>query len=161
MTPSYPILRLKPEREIHLKNRHHAVFKNAVAQFPDVKNGSIVEVRGAGNDFLCYATLNTHAYICARAIAFEEGDPLEQLKRTIERSVQMRRAFFGREDTNAFRLVNAEGDAVPGLIVDQYGPILVLQCTTLGMDALRDWVRSEEPRLNSSHSDRSRMPSSA
>lgn len=138
--PSFPILRLKPEKDWPLKNRHHAIFRGAVAEFPDVKNGAIVEVRSAGDEFLCYATLNRKAYICGRAIAFEEGDPLAQVRGKIERAIVMRSVLFAREDTTAIRLVNAEGDGVPGLIVDRYGDVLVLQITTLGMDRLREWV---------------------
>lgn len=138
--PEYPILRLKPEREIHLRNRHHAIFQNAVAEYPGVPDGSIVEVRSHDGSFLCYATLNRKAYICGRAIAFEQRDPLEQLKETIQRAVRMRQHFFTQEGTTGYRLVNAEGDAVPGLIADQYGDVIVVQLTTLGMEKLRDWV---------------------
>jgi len=147
----YPILTLKPEREIHLKNRHHAIFKNAVAVLPDIPTGSIVDVRSAEGEFLCYATYNPRAYICGRAIAFEEGDPMQALKRTIKRAVEMRNMLFssgqslggaegGDGKKTAFRLINAEGDAVPGLIVDAYGDVLVMQLTTLGMDRLRPWI---------------------
>ncbi|MFA6038653.1 MAG: class I SAM-dependent rRNA methyltransferase [Candidatus Peribacteraceae bacterium] len=136
----HPILTLKPEREIHLKNRHHAIFKNAVETFPDAPNGSIVEVRSAAGEFLCYATYNPRSFICGRAVAFEQGDPLQAMKRTIKRAVEMRRTFFDGGDVTAFRLVNAEGDGIPGLIVDAYGDILVVQLTTLGMDRLREWV---------------------
>jgi 23S rRNA (cytosine1962-C5)-methyltransferase len=99
-----------------------------------------VEVKSSTGKFLCYATLNTEAYICGRAIAFEEGDPLAALRRAIERAVGMRQTLFREEDTTAYRLVNAEGDALPGLIVDRYGDIVVVQLTTLGMDRLRTWV---------------------
>lgn len=137
---TYPVLTLKPRTEVHLKNRHHAIFQSAVQQAPVVENGGIVEVRSSTNEFLCYATYNKDAYICARAISFESGDPMESLKKSIERSVHMRREFFKNEDTNAFRLINAEGDMIPGLIVDQYADIVVLQSTTLGMDVLREWI---------------------
>lgn len=140
MTSVLPILRLKPAREIHLKNHHHAIFQNAVADFPRVENGSIVDVRAHDGSFLCYATLNTGAYICARAIAFEQGDPLRLLRKHIERAITLRRQFFASDDTTAYRLINAEGDAIPGLIVDRYGDTLAMQCTTLGMDRLREFV---------------------
>jgi len=140
MTSDYPILRLKPGKDIHLRNRHHAVFQNAVAEFPDVKNGSIVRVCAHDSSFLCYAMLNTKAYICGRAIAFEDTDPLLQLRATIENAVAMRKAFFANEDTTGIRLLNAEGDGVPGLIVDQYDKTVVVQLTTFGMERLRDWI---------------------
>lgn len=140
MSTPFPILRLKPDREIHLKNRHHAIYRNAVASFPEARNGSIVAVHSSTNEFLCYATLNASAYICARAISFEAGDPLEHIRATIMRSIALRSAFFSTEDTTALRLVNAEGDGIPGLIVDRYADILVVQLTTCGMERLREWI---------------------
>lgn len=137
---TYPILKLKAGREPHLKNRHHAIFQTAVSVFPQCEDGSIVEVQDSTGAFLCYATLNRKAYIAGRAIAFKKGDPLEQLEQQIKSSIELRRQFFASGDTTAFRLVNAEGDAVPGIIADQYGSVLVLQLTTLGMDTLRPWV---------------------
>jgi 23S rRNA (cytosine1962-C5)-methyltransferase len=138
--PAYPILRLKPGKEIHLRLRHHAIFKPAIANLESVENGVIAEVQDSQGQFLCYATVNTRSYIAGRVISFEKGDPLEHLGTQIKRSVELRRHFFQSEETTAFRLINAEGDSIPGLIVDQYGDVLVLQITTLGMDRLRDWI---------------------
>lgn len=137
----YPTLVLKPGRDISLRNRHHAVFSGAIAT--DCKNiptGAIVEVKSAQGEFLCYATLNSRAYIALRAISWEPGDPLVGLKRTIKRAIDLRRQVLQEADTTAYRLVNAEGDGVPGLIVDQYGDVVVMQITTLGMDRLRKWI---------------------
>jgi 23S rRNA (cytosine1962-C5)-methyltransferase len=137
---TYPIITLRPEKDVHLRNRHHAIFQNAVAKSPTAGKGEIVEVHSATGDFLCYATWNTKAYICGRAFAFEKSDPLAQLQALIERSVALRKHFFAGGDTTAYRLVNAEGDSIPGLIVDLYADTIVIQLTTLGMDVLRDWV---------------------
>ena len=140
MSLHHQILILKPGHEVHVKNRHHAIFRSAILKPPDGKPGDIVEVHSGTKEFLCYATWNPKAYICARAIAFRAGDPLAELRLNIERAIGMRKGFFVNEDTTAYRLINAEGDAIPGLIVDLYGDILVVQFTTLGMDRLREWV---------------------
>src|SRR5437660_897446 len=100
----YPIMQLKPERDIHLKNRHHSIFRNAVLTLPQAENGSIVEVQSSEGEFLCYAMLNKRAYICGRVISFEEGDPLFVLKRTIKRAIELRKNFFSSQETTAFRL---------------------------------------------------------
>ncbi len=138
--PNSPILRLKPERDTHVRNRHHAIFATAVERAPDAEDGDIVEVQDSRGEFLCYATWNSRAYICGRAIAFGHGDPMQELRQTIGRAVALRKDLFRGEETTAYRLVNAEGDGVPGLIADRYGDVLVLQFTTLGMDRLRGWV---------------------
>src|SRR5665213_1447430 len=109
MAPAYPIVRLKPDREAHLKNRHHAIYRNAFESL-GVPTGSIVEVRSSEDVFLCYAMINIKSYICGRAIAFEQGDPMQLLRRNIKRAIEMRQQFFSSNDTTAFRLVNAEGD---------------------------------------------------
>ena len=142
MPSPYPIVTVKAGREVHLRNRHHAIYQNAFDKLPEIKNGSIVEVRAHDGSFLCYATLNTKAYISARAISFEEGDPLAALKKNMAQAIAMRERFFAAEDTTGYRLINAEGDSVPGLIVDKYGDVLVVQITTLGMERLKDWVIS-------------------
>lgn len=137
MQNAYPILTLKPGSEVHIQNRHHAIYRTSVASLPVCDNGSIVEVRSAEGGFLCYATLNNRSYLCARAIAFEKGDPMLTLRRLIKRAIELRNALPSLRDTDAIRLINAEGDAIPGLIVDQYGDILIVQLTTVGMDKIR------------------------
>lgn len=136
----YPILTVKPGLEIHLKNRHHAIFKSAVRGIPQCEAGSIVEVQAHDGSFLCYATWNPAAYICGRVIGFEHRDPLEQLKSQMSSAINLRKRFFANEDTDCYRLINAEGDFLPGLVVDEYAGTLVLQFTTLGMDKLRNWI---------------------
>jgi 23S rRNA (cytosine1962-C5)-methyltransferase len=140
MSDQFPILRLKPDREVHLHNRHHAIFQAVVAEYPKVEDGAIVEVRSAKGAFLCYAHLNRKAYICGRAIAWRQGDPLAQVEQAIRKSIALREIFFRGPETTAFRLVNAEGDGIPGLIVDRYDDVLCVQMTTLGMDRMRDWI---------------------
>src|SRR3989339_144105 len=137
---AYPVLKLKAGADVHIRNHHHAIFQTAVAAPPSATDSAIVEVRSSDGDFLCYATWNAKAYICGRAIAFEKKDPLTQVRSAIERAIALRREFFATEDTTAYRLVNAEGDFLPGLIVDRYGSVLVLQLTTLGFDTLRTWT---------------------
>lgn len=137
----YPTLVLKPGRDTALRNRHHAVYSGAIqTDVRSIPTGAIVEVRSAQGEFLCYATLNSRAYIALRAISWEEGDPLASLRRTLKRAVDLRQQLVSDEGTTAYRLVNAEGDGTPGLIVDQYGDTVVLQITTLGMDRLRAWI---------------------
>lgn len=136
----YATVTIKPGREAHLRNRHHAVYSTAVQWPAGIIDGSIAEVRASDGSFLCYATVNTKAYIALRAIAFEEGDPLQTLRRLLKQSIDLRRTVMSEAQTTAIRLVNAEGDAIPGLIVDRYGDTLVMQLTTLGMERMRAWI---------------------
>lgn len=139
----YPILTLKPDSEVHLRNHHHAIFRSAVDRLPQAEDGDIVEVKNSRGEFLCFAHWNQKAYICGRAISFEQGDPLAHIRTLMEQAIQLRKTLFAQEETTCFRLINAEGDALPGLIVDQYGDVLVIQMTTLGFDRMRDWVQEQ------------------
>ncbi len=125
---------------MHLQNRHHAIFRTAIARAPDAKDGAIVEVQDSAGKFLCYATWNSVASICARAIAFDKREPMGQLKERMADAIRLREWMFAHEDTSAMRLINAEGDGIPGLIVDRYGDTLSVQLTTLGMDNMRKWI---------------------
>ncbi len=138
--PTYPVLQLKPGRDASVRNRHHAIMPAAIGSIGEVADGSIVEVQSASGEFLAFAFYNAKAAIAGRAFAFQPGDPLIQLKAAIERAIEGREALKADKGTDCWRLVNAEGDAVPGLIVDQYGPVLAVQLTTLGMDRQREWV---------------------
>ncbi len=137
---TYPVLQLKPGRDASLRSRHHAIMPAAIGSAGEVEDGGIVEVRDATGDFLAFAFYNAKANIAGRAFAFQPGDPLLQLKASIERALESREVLRADKGTDCWRLVNAEGDAVPGLIVDQYGPVLAVQFTTLGMDKQREWV---------------------
>ncbi len=141
MTDHYSVITLKSGRDVPFRNHHHAVFSGAIAtETKSLPTGSIVEVRSAEGAFLCFATFNAKAYIALRAISFESGDPLASLRRAIKRAIDLRQAVYGGEDSTVRRLINAEGDSIPGLIVDQYGDVLVVQLTTLGFERLREWV---------------------
>lgn len=137
---TYPIVRLKPGRETHLQNRHPAVYSGAIDGVLTMESGSIVEVQSSTGTFLCYAHVHTSAYICLRALTFEKVDPLEQIRVSMKKAIELRRQLLPTSVTTARRLINAEGDSIPGLIVDQYGETIVVQLTTLGMERLRAWI---------------------
>lgn len=136
----YPVLQLKPGREVPLRNLHPWIFTGAVEAFPDAEDGSIVEVRSAENHVLGFATVNRKTSIGARMISFKPGDPLEAVRKNILSAVELRRGLFDPSETTAFRIINSEGDNLPGFIVDKYADVLVLQVSTLGAERLKSFV---------------------
>jgi 23S rRNA (cytosine1962-C5)-methyltransferase len=122
-----------------IKNRHHWIFSGAVKSLPDFEDGSLLPVRSAAGEFLGTAYFNKRCSIIGRMVSFDETPPLAAIERHIDRAIARRRPFFGAE-TNALRLINGEGDAIPGLVVDQYHDVLVLQVSTLGMERLKSFV---------------------
>lgn len=140
----YPRLVLKPGREKAVRNRHHWVFSGAVRSVPDCENGSVVAVFASDGALLGHAILNRRCSIIARMISFGSGEPIPILRRSFERALELRRDLL-EPATDAYRIVHAEADGVPGLVVDRYAGFCVVQIGTLGMDRLRDvvlgWIR--------------------
>lgn len=138
-TRSYEPLILLPGREKPVLQRHHWIFSGAVKSLPQVEDGSLVEVRDHQGNHLGYAYINRRCSIVARMVSFGPELPEKALETSLERAIRLRQVFFGQE-TNAYRLVNGEGDNLPGLVVDRYNDILVIQITTLGMERLKTWL---------------------
>lgn len=131
---------LKPGKDKAVRNRHHWIFSGAVQTLPDFENGSLLAVRSATGDILGHAYFNRASSIIGRMVSFGKTPPEDAIRQSLERAVSLRRRFFDPAVTSAYRLVNAEGDVLPGLIADIYGDVLVLQVATLGMDKLKPFV---------------------
>jgi 23S rRNA (cytosine1962-C5)-methyltransferase len=134
---------LKPGKDKAVRNRHHWIFSGAVADWPDFENGDILQVRSSAGDLLGHAYFNKKCSISGRMLSFGKTDPQEAFRDNIGRALALRRCYFDRGLTNAYRLINSEGDLLPGLIVDVYDDILVIQIGTLGMEKLKPLVLEE------------------
>lgn len=131
---------LKPGKDKAIRNRHHWIFSGAVRTLPDFEDGAVLPVRGAGGDLLGHAYFNRRSSIIGRMISFGQAAPEDAVRSSLERALAMRRRFFDPAVTNAVRLINAEGDQLPGLVADLYADVLVLQIATLGMERLKPLV---------------------
>jgi 23S rRNA (cytosine1962-C5)-methyltransferase len=131
---------LKPGKDKAVRNRHHWIFSGAVQTLPDFENGSLLPVRAADGDILGHAYFNRNSSIIGRMVSFGKTPAEEALRQNVEEAVRLRRRFFDPSVTNALRLINAEGDFLPGLVADLYGDVLVLQVATLGMERLKPFV---------------------
>lgn len=131
---------LKPGKERAVRNRHPWIFSGAVASLPQFKDGEFLPVFSSSKEFLGTGYFNHASSIVGRMVSFDSTPPLEAILRQIDQAVEMRTKFIDTAKTNAFRLINGEGDRLPGLIVDRYADIIVIQITTKGMDLLRPWL---------------------
>jgi 23S rRNA (cytosine1962-C5)-methyltransferase len=131
---------LKPGRDKAVRNRHHWIFSGAIRNLPDFEDGSILPVHSAGGDLLGHAYFNRKSSITGRMIAFGGEPPEAAVRRSVEQALALRAGFFDPAVTNARRLINAEGDGLPGLIADLYDDVLVLQIATLGMEKLKPLI---------------------
>lgn len=128
---------LKPGKEKPIRSRHHWIFSGAISSLPDFVDGDILGVESAQGVFLGYGYFHHQTSISGRMLSFDKTSGADAVKENLDRAIAMREALFDRKETNAYRLVHSEGDGIPGLIVDQYADVLVIQATTLGIDRLK------------------------
>jgi 23S rRNA (cytosine1962-C5)-methyltransferase len=131
---------LKPGREKALHNRHPWIFSGAIDSFPVFENGEIFPVYSSHGKFLAKAYFHTENSICGRVLTFLD-EPIEcTIDQRITEAISHREKMFDREKTNCFRLINAEGDGLPGLVVDMYDDLAVVQINTHGMHRLKSLI---------------------
>lgn len=135
---------LKPERDKHVRNKHPWVFMGAIFSWPsEFENGDILPVVTSTGGFVGYGYFNKGQSISGRMFSFsEEGDAKEIFVNNIKSAIALRKEVLKSqaEETNAYRLINGEGDNLPGLIVDRYDNVLVIQINTLGIDKLKPLI---------------------
>jgi 23S rRNA (cytosine1962-C5)-methyltransferase len=131
---------LKAGKEKAIRNKHHWIFSGAVKNSPEFENGDILTVSSSDGTVLGSAYFNRKSSIIGRMVSFDAAPPLEAIQNHLDAAIALRTKFFSNTDTNAYRLVNGEGDLLPGLVIDRYDDVLVVQFSTLGMDRLRAWI---------------------
>lgn len=123
-----------------IRDRHHWIFSRAIKSAPNYQNGDILPVYSNDGELLGHAMLNKDTAIAGRMVNFDSTDPVTSIKLNIKRAIEYRKALFKNEQTNAYRLVNGEGDNLSGLVIDQYNKVFVIQIVSTGMDKLKDVI---------------------
>jgi 23S rRNA (cytosine1962-C5)-methyltransferase len=124
---------LKPGREGPVRAGHPWIFSGAIASgLEGVDPGEPVEVRAANGRFVAAGYANPRTAITIRVLTLEE-EPVDArlLRRRLDEALALRRATLP-EGLDAYRIINGEGDHLPGVVVDRYGDFLVCQVLTAG-----------------------------
>lgn len=143
-------LHLKPGREKSLHKRHPWIFSGSVADVEgDPDDGETVEVYSSEGEFLAKAAYSPRSQIRARVWTWDRGEQIgaEFLHKRIKRAIAYRISVSPQVAPNKFapdlskssqssalRLIHAESDGIPGLIVDRYGDVLILQALSAGIE---------------------------
>lgn len=131
---------LQRSRKKRLEQGHPWVYKNEIERVEgEPEPGSLVQIDDHLRRFLATGYYNPASQITVRAVSYV---PLESMDTAFFemrfRECLKHRERFVQED--AYRFVYGEADFLPGLIVDRFGEILVVQLLTLGMDRCRDAI---------------------
>src|ERR1035438_871220 len=140
MSQQYSKVILKAGKERSLQNFHPWLFSGAINKIEGEANeGDIVEIYSAANSYL--ATGHYHkGSITVRIFSFNQIEiNYDFWKQTLQRAYNRRKllGFIDNAETNVYRLINAEGDDLPGLIIDIYNQTAVIQTHTVGMYEIR------------------------
>lgn len=135
-----PALHLRKGREIRIRSGHPWVYAAEVEREKGVfEDGDVVDIRDHQGRFLGRGYVNRRSEIVARMLT-DRKEPIDEafLRGRIQAALAYRERVV--RDTEAYRVVFSEGDFLPGLIVDRYGPVLVVQFLTLGMEKRREII---------------------
>lgn len=140
----YPKVTLKSGRAGAVSAGHPWVFSGAVESVePEAEDGGVVTVAGPGGHFIGHGYYNSQSSIRVRVFSRREDETIDRdfWRERFRQAIGLREAHFDPERTDAYRLVNAEGDRLPGLVVDRYADCVVVQVHTLGMETQREaWL---------------------
>ncbi len=133
---------LKPTRDRSIRRRHPWILSGAIARVEGAETpGDWVQVRSAEGEILGYGLLSPGSALRVRMLTIGKEAPDDDLiAERIRLAVERRAANPLLGDTQAVRLVNAEGDGLPGLVVDRYADVVVVKITAVGMQRRRERI---------------------
>ncbi len=133
---------LKRGREKSIKRRHPWLFSGAIERVHGKPAaGDTIEVR-AGSTVLALAAYSPKSQIRARVWSFDSAEEIgpQFLRARLALALALRESLPAARHTNALRLVHAESDGLPGLVVDRYADVLVAQFLATGVERWRDAI---------------------
>lgn len=134
-----PTVTIRKGREKPIRNQHPWIFSGAIYKVEDATPGDIVTVIDHAGHFLARGYWNPKSAIQVRLLTWQD-EPIDEAwwRQMLQRAINSRATQA--EVSHACRLVNAENDFLPGLIVDKYGAWVVLQALTLYIDQQKDMI---------------------
>ena len=133
-----PSVTVKPHGQKRLARGHPWAYSNEVemdAAAKSVPPGGLVRLCDPQGRYLATAFFNRHPLIAARVLTRDESLAIDRnfLAARLRRALDIRERLIG---VPCYRLVHAEADGLPGVIIDRFGDALTLQVNTAGMEAL-------------------------
>jgi len=137
-------LRLKPNREKSVKRKHPWIFSGAIQAVegnPGI--GETVKMISSEGEDLGYGAYSPHSSIRVRMWNFDPQQEIDDvcIENKMRIAIALRNSqIFINSDNNSCRLINAESDGLPGLIVDMYADLLVIQLLSAGPERWKDTI---------------------
>lgn len=134
---------LKAGKEKSLLRRHPWIYSGAISRaegFP--KDGDTVQLYSSQGIFLAHAAYHSRAPIAARVWSWQQEEPIDEafFYRKLTQALALRKELGLSQQSTAFRLVHGESDGLPGLVIDQYDRVLVMQINSVGAERWRTTI---------------------
>ncbi len=131
----YPKIILKPNKEKPVLAHHPWIFSGAIAHAENARDGDTVDICDSSGAFIARGYYNAQSQIAVRVWTWDD-ELIDRtfFQRRLQAALAARTTLINHTTTNAYRWVNAESDGMPGLIVDRYADVVVVQCLTLGIE---------------------------
>lgn len=123
--------------------RHPWVFSGAIKTTEDVSQpGETVDVYSSKGDVLGRGFYSPHSQIRVRFWTFGPDEQIDSefFHNQIQHAFKLREELFAAKKINAYRIINAESDGLPGLIIDKYGDFIVCQFLSAGAEFWKDEI---------------------
>lgn len=124
------MLKIKLSKDLRrsVKRGHPWVYKNSIAKVPESSQVQLCQLLDTGGQPLAWAMYDPHSPLALRIMSLEKKPPTQKTYESrLLRAWQLRQATLDLNTTNCFRLLNGEGDGLPGLVCDIYANTAVLQ----------------------------------
>jgi 23S rRNA (cytosine1962-C5)-methyltransferase len=134
---------LRAGREASILRRHPWVYAGAIAGMSGTpQDGETVDILDSNKTWLARGAYSAFSKIRIRIWTWDAAEKISEafFKGRLEQSISLRHALQIMQQSNACRLVNAESDGLPGLIVDQYDRTLVVQFLSSGAERWRERI---------------------
>jgi 23S rRNA (cytosine1962-C5)-methyltransferase len=138
MASEYPTFELNPGREYAVQHGHPWLFSGAFRRLPPaIPAGVVADIESAEGEWVARGHLNARNSLAFRVLTRESDEVIDEAfyARRIARALALRRLL--PPDVTGYRLIHAEADGLPGLVVDRYDRWLVAQLSTAGVERQR------------------------
>ena len=139
-----PAIFVRRGREKSILQRHPWIFSGSVERVDgSPQPGETVQVNNSKGDFLAWAAFSPISQIRARIWSWDPSEKIDAsfFEKQFRKSIELRERLAISSRSTAYRLIYAESDGVPGLIVDRYNDILVVQILSTGAEFWRnEWI---------------------
>lgn len=127
-----------------IRKGHSWIFSGAILnlkQLYDYENGSAVRVVDEDDELLGWGWLNANNSLAIRLVKRQDSEfDSSDLKSRLNAAADIRNLYFKDQKTNIYRLINSEGDKLPGLIIDKFDQNYVVQISVAGMEQFQDEI---------------------